>query len=523
MDILPDFQKFLWYKKDWNLSKLNEKEKDILNQCLEKPTIAISDNLEKIIHNSKNFPIKFPIETIRLQKLKQRKPIERLKRNIESTYPLIHKRVLHLMAHFLVHKREYGSYIEKEFYKDMTVPQLIDRILKKRAISFVGPKDKYILISGAKGAEGWEEIGTHEQKPPLLLKDCLSYDELKLSAMVYVSGYTECINNGDRHNKGFVNENNVEQEAVIIGLIGPRFSRKGRMDFEDILITNQQNIPENGYGEDSVNSPDASKYKAKKELRNVWSKFFEVSLVSHKKALSKVKNIQFDKEQYTERYIYVTKGKDKYIFDNEVYYKRLCIIAESTFMEAEFRAKECGKSAFVNVIGCGLGVWMISAHQCDVYVLTFLERARALLERGRLDHVADINFAYVKASPNVEALFSNPKYQDNQFPNRKKIFLESKTHPNGGINIQMENRQPSSKLVGRDAGKLLVLTYPWDSNAHPGNEFWYGRLHTSGDPAAACSTQVSELHNAHINPYVSSLHTRLVTDEGVMLLSDYCT
>lgn len=42
----------------------------------------------------------------------------------------------------------------------------------------------------------------------------------------------------------------------------------------------------------------------------------------------------------------------------------------------------------------------------------------------------------------------------------------------GGINVQMENREPSAKLTGEHEGKLLVITYPWDSNAHPGNEFW---------------------------------------------------
>lgn len=42
----------------------------------------------------------------------------------------------------------------------------------------------------------------------------------------------------------------------------------------------------------------------------------------------------------------------------------------------------------------------------------------------------------------------------------------------GGINVQLENREPSSKLTGEHEGKLLVMTYPWDGNAHPGNEFW---------------------------------------------------
>ncbi|CAH0714859.1 unnamed protein product, partial [Brenthis ino] len=516
-----------WCKKNWNLSKMSDFDKEFFKQSKKRRTSTIPDIIEKLIQHSKSFPIPFPIESIRLEKLKESRPIERLKRNILSTYPLIHEKVFLLMIQFLKYKCEHGSHIEKELYKDKSVLSLIDRILKKRAITFVGSHDKYKLISGEEGVDGWEKIGTPEQKPPLLLEDCLSYDEMKLSAMVYISGYTECINIGERLNKGIVNEDNIEEEAVIIGLIGPRFHRRGKMDYEDILITPQQNCPENGYGKVSRSFFDIFKTRnnvqnrhAKKALRDMWDDFYEVTSLSYEDAVSQIKSDNED--QCKERFVYVPKGINKYIFDNEVYYKRLCIIAESIFIEAEFRAKERGKSAFVNVIGCGLGAWMISAHQCDVYVLTFLERVGELLENGRLDHVADVNFAYVMASPNVEEIFSDPQYQDEHFPKRKKIFLESKTHPNGGINVQMENRQPSSKLVGRDAGKLLVLTYPWDSNAHPGNEFWFGSLYTSGDPAAACSTQVSELHNAHINPYVSFLHTRIVTDAGVSLLTDYC-
>lgn len=43
----------------------------------------------------------------RLEKLQVRRPIEKLKRNIVSTYPLIHERVLLLMTHFLIYKRLY--------------------------------------------------------------------------------------------------------------------------------------------------------------------------------------------------------------------------------------------------------------------------------------------------------------------------------------------------------------------------------------------------------------------------------
>lgn len=65
--------------------------------------------------------------------------------------------------------------------------------------------------------EGWEAVGTVNQRSPLLLENCLSYDEMKLSALVYVSGHTECINDGERKNSGVVSEENAEADAVIIG------------------------------------------------------------------------------------------------------------------------------------------------------------------------------------------------------------------------------------------------------------------------------------------------------------------
>ncbi|CAB3226178.1 unnamed protein product [Arctia plantaginis] len=578
MDLSKQFQNYAWCKPDWCFPSMSKETNELLKQCASIEQEEVFDDIDEVIARSKAFPIPFPIETVRLEKLKVRRPIEKLKKNIVSTYPLIHERVVLLMTHFLIYKREFGSLIEKEFYKDMGVADLIDRILKKRAISFVGPKDAYMLMSGEEGyghikqgrstaqaakrryssipragragrggrggrgrgrfhrdtsnficSGGWETIGTMQQKPPLVLEDLLSYDEIKLSAYVFVSGHTECINDGDRKNAGVVSEENTEKSAVIIGAIGPRFQRPGRMDYEDILITEDQNCPENGYGEEVTPTTCLNVLKttyvrnnqsAKHMWRQIWSEFFQVPSYTYQELSSYVSSSDSSPEKlYTDRFVKINKKNQDYIFDNEVYYKRIAVLAETVLLEADSRAREEEKPAYVNVIGCGLGVWMISPHQLDVYVLTFLERVKYLLRKELLQNVSDVNFSYIKPTQKILAMFSETGSGKNKV---RKLFLESKKHPRGGINVQILQRQPSSALTGEHKGKLLVMTYPWDGNAHPGNEFWYGSLTSSGDPAAACSTQVAELHNAHVNRALRPTHARVAHARGLLPLPDYC-
>ncbi|XP_037877086.1 uncharacterized protein LOC101735359 isoform X3 [Bombyx mori] len=492
MDLAKLLEDLPWIKLDWCFPSMTQETNELIQKCTEIPEIEPDPEVDEIIERSKNFPIPFPIQTVRLEKLKEHRPIDRLKRNISETYPIIHERVLLLMAHFLIYKREHGSSIEKELYRDMTIPELIDRLLLKRAVSFMGARDAYMLMSGKKGVDGWENVGTPAETEPLVLKDVLSYDEIKLSAFLFVSGPTECINSGSRRNCGVLDDDDIEKEAIIIGAIGPRFKRLNRMDYEDMVISKTQNTAERGYGEHEAPTRcmdvlrhaytrDAS--LAKRAWRQLWAELYQVHSYTYEELSARLAGAASD------RYVKLPRGGAW--FDNEVYYKRICILAETVLLEAEGRAR--GRSVFLNVVGCGLGVWKISPHQTDVYVLTFLERIRAMLDEEALDHITDVNFAYIGTSKSVT----------------------------GGVSVQLEDREPASRLHGRHRGKLLVLTYPWDGNAQPGNEFWKGKLKSSGDPAAACSTQVAELHNPHVNPRAASRTARVAARDAVLPLRTY--
>lgn len=52
------------------------------------------------------------------------------------------------------------------------------------------------------GYGGFDDIGTDNEKSLLVLKDYISYDEMKISALMATCSPTRAINDGDRHNKG---------------------------------------------------------------------------------------------------------------------------------------------------------------------------------------------------------------------------------------------------------------------------------------------------------------------------------
>ncbi|KAI8117793.1 hypothetical protein CVS40_10394 [Lucilia cuprina] len=442
-------------------------------------------NLDQFKQNSQKFPIKFPLDSCRVES----QPVERhlfIKEQIASAYPVIHEKVLYLIIDFLEHKLRYGSPCERKLYKNITICEFVQRLLTKRCVSFVGTDDDYLLITGATGfGRQYLKVGTPEEREPLILANVLSYDEIKISALLTVSSKTEFINDGDRYNKGLREQDlsKIEREGLVIGMIGARFERKEVMEFQDITITRQQNTRDNGYGE-AMDKPQPNfslleflnplrKVKTLEKLqdyRRLWNKFYE-----------------------EEDHLYDKVNKDNLRFGDTLN----CL--------ANQRARP--GCAYLHVVGFGLGVWRAAVQQEQIFMECFYERLNYLLPL--LNNIGVVHFSYFNLKECGEL-------KDNG-------FIASHGHPRGGIKTFISKRNPNEKLPAEYKDMLLVVSYAWDGNALPGNEFWMGNLSASNDPSTACSTLISELHNPHINSdFVCGENLHIATyDSNIIHIYDY--
>lgn len=368
-----------------------------------------------------------------------------IRSDAETTHIVIHPRFPRLAEAFLAHKRSHGSSVEKTLYatrETFTWQNLTSRLLTKRPLVFMGANDHTVLRDGTvpRGNDNleWNRNGTgaQERNEYLRLDDYLSYDEIMLGSLLGVSGPSYFVNDGDRYNAGRPGKaGTFEDRGIIVGLVGARFERLDRMDSIFCL-------------------PESNRPKMQKRLQGKFQEFFGV------------------------------QRKPESRFDIETYKARIRVTADILLLEADERAKDAGKTAYVYVVGLGLGVWQFSQSQVKHYLAAFSDA----LETLSLPHVSTVEFAWIPATPTQQV---------------RLISLGKEK----GIRVLFSKRDPAEKL---DSEELLVLSYAWDGNAFPGNEYWQGSLSGSGDPAAACMSTIGELHN----PIVNEAYTRRIKVVG---------
>lgn len=430
-------------------------------------------SLGKFKEDSYNFLIPFPINTARISTLvKHGKSQGKLTEHINSAYPVIHENCVPFLAAFLHYKKNHGSPTEKSLYEEMDLTSFVDRLLRNRPVTFFGKNDQYLLRDRTAGKGGFEKTGTSEETPPLCLKDYLSYDEMKVSALLSVSSESFFINDGSRRNKGVPGKpGTFQQDGVIVGMVGARLKKVGFMEWQDCIVTKKQNCKELGYG--SLDGPP--------RLQHAWSRLWGAPLPEWS-------SITPDNEKFLQ-------VDNNYYINIEVYKKRMQLGAETLLAEAKSRARAKGLKAYIHVVGLGLGVWRASHEQDAMFVDAWGEALKVM----DTTDVAHVDFSWIGAATCLGV------GDGETFPGTKVIVHFSKR--------SLHDPVPS--------GTLLVVNYAWDGNSLPGNEYWIGKLSSTGDGAAACSSGVAELHNVHINSNVCGTNLHVSTSYGIMHIGEY--
>lgn len=359
-----------------------------------------------------------------------------VEKDARETTIVAHRRFPQLVKDFLYHKLVHGTEVEKSLYKSLTWQEEVKRLVEKRPLVFFLPTDYTVLQNGEHipdAASMWDRVGTTQEykNSKLRLRDYLSYDEMMLSALLGISGPSLFINDGSRHNRAKPDpKGTYEERGVIIGLVGARFERADRMESTYVL-------------------PPVEAPRMHKDLLRIWQQFFNISTTTPTST-----------------------------FNELAYQARIQVSAEILLWEANRRASEVGKKAYVYIVGLGLGVWQASYAQTQLYVDVFSQIMEELA--ASLSNLATLEFAWTDVKEST----------------KKRMMEAARPHD---IDIIFSKRNPTSKLQGQKADQLLVLSYAWDSNSFPGNEYWINELSGSGDPAAACMSTIAELHNPILN------------------------
>lgn len=357
----------------------------------------------------------------------------------KSTHILIHPRYPALLTAFLAYKRAKGSIHERSLYADLSWQQLTGRFINARPFTFMNSSDLTLLRDGTILSSNANQEWDRNGTASQHLNSDLTLENYLSYDEIMLSSLL-----GVSGPSYFINTGSRRNRA--------RPAPQGSYEPRGIIVGL---VGARFERENRMDSVHILPPQAEEETPGALQDPAISALVQN--FLGAPRNTTED-------------------FDVLMYKARCRVTAEMFLLEANARAAEAGKKAWAYVVGLGLGVWQHTCEQREWYVSAWGEALDALAD---LPHVGTVEFAY------ISGLSAGVQEEVSDLAAHK------------GIRVVFTQRDPAEKL---QSGELLVLSYAWDGNAFPGNEYWLGSLDGSGDPAAACMSTVAELHNPLVNP-----------------------
>eukprot|EP00484_Ammonia_sp_Unknown_P023517 CAMPEP_0197024828 /NCGR_PEP_ID=MMETSP1384-20130603/5315_1 /TAXON_ID=29189 /ORGANISM="Ammonia sp." /LENGTH=616 /DNA_ID=CAMNT_0042453283 /DNA_START=49 /DNA_END=1899 /DNA_ORIENTATION=+ len=360
--------------------------------------------------------------------------------------------------------------------------------------------------------------------------------------------------------------------AVYMGLIGARFETAEVMEYKLMIVQKHQNVAENGYGEyrkhkdanlhrlekaidgqyflEQVKA-SREKFKDKHSLilsifESFYSRYYfplydEIDKLlpidndngndfmgglfgggggmndtgnakknNNAKKQPKEQSQAEEKKENDEESVKVLKqryfrddygyGKVKPLMDVEMFRQRIRVSLELFMFDSDERCKQSKQPGFCHLVGLGAGYWAFHKTRQDVEMVKV---ALDIIRDSDLAHIECLYFSWFSREAEEDAGLDGKETN-----NKREYVVEDKKKKK--IFVQFGNRNPADPLDEKFKAKkcLICACYAWDGNSFPGNEYWFGGLSASGDPAAAACSLIAWSQNSEINKeYVNGDNT----------------
>jgi hypothetical protein len=393
------------------------------------------------------------------------------------TYPIIHSDVYEFITKFVEFMQKTNpsaKYFDKNTY--------IDRLFKKRPLCFYNPSDD------TKCRFEKEDCKTKTNGFTIPNENYISYEEMAVSALLGLSGPVHFINDGGRDNLCEL-KFKPAIEGYLYGLVGARFEKPGEMEWRHIIITQDQNTAANGYGKGNL---------GKQKNLQLWASLYGVDSFPSYDAVNAT---PLDTSKYA-------KYGNNY-FNIDIYKKRIKFSLLPFLFDVNERCKILGKKARCFVTGLGLGVWIkiefdgYKPERNEIkqyYYEAFFE----LLRDYKFENID--TFATYLMNPDISKFINDIFKKINvDISNINKITTVENTWQITLNNNKYKFQAGKINPVVQNPGANLVnfVSYAWDSNSYPGNEFYNKSLNGSMDPATMCSCDALYYHNILANPNIT--------------------